>query len=266
MRQAVERQAVERMSPESSRNPMLRALVSHASPAVMRTLELVKVTDGETVHDNRLRNGHVWMPSTCVLSSRVSLTDGASIEIALHGEEGFVGIWPVVGEPRTGVFHAESVALRDGLAWRLPVAEFRDALMESAAVHAALVSLQTQIGAEMLGRAICNRHHRLDRQLARWLLLYRERASSDDLRCTHQCLADILGVRREGVTEALGAFEDGGAVALRRGGLQIVDAARLAANACSCYRPADGRLEATIANPTRTNTSDNHPAFARAAR
>lgn len=254
-----------RTSPQASRNPLVQALVRDAPQDVLRALELVAVTKGEVVHDNRLRNGHVWMPLTCILSSRAALPDGASVEIALHGEEGFIGIWPTVGEPRFGKYHAHSIALRDGLAWRMPVPVFREALERSDTVRAAFVVFQTMVGSEMLGRAICYRHHRIDRQLARWLLLYRERANSDDLSCTHQCLADILGVRREGITEALGMLERSGAMGLRRGGLRIVDAAELAANACGCYRPDDGRLSETMAAPTTTNTADSAAAFVKAA-
>lgn len=248
-------------APATSRNPLMRALVSGASPETLRSVELVPVAEGEVVHDIRQRADHVWMPLTCVLSWRVSLADGASAEIALHGEEGFVGIWPTLGEPRVGMFHAHCVAIRGGLAWRMPVSAFRDALAESPAVRQALLAFQSTIGAEMIGRAICNRHHRIDRQLARWLMLYRDRARSDDLHCTQQGLADILGVRREGVTEALGMLEGDGAVSLRRGGLRIVDAGRLAAHACSCYRPEDGRFSATNAKPTAMNASDRPAAL-----
>jgi CRP-like cAMP-binding protein len=240
-------------------------LVRDAPPELLRALELVPVTKGEVVHDNRLRNSHVWMPLTCVLSSRAALPDGASVEIALHGEEGFIGIWPTVGEPRFGKYHARSIALRDGLAWRMPVPAFREALARSDVVRAAFVVFQTTVGSEMLGRAICYRHHRIDRQLCRWLLLYRERASSDDISCTHQCLAEILGVRREGITEALGMLEASGAVDLRRGGVRIVDAGKLAANACGCYRPEDGRLSDTMMAPTMTKTADSAAAFVKAA-
>ena len=254
-----------RTSPGASRNPLVQALVRDAPPDALRALELVPVTKGEVVHDNRLRDTHVWMPLTCMLSSRAALPDGSSVEIALHGEEGFIGIWPTVGEPQVGKYHARSIALRDGLVWRMPVPAFREALARSEAVRAAFFVFQTIVGAEMLGRAICYRHHRLDRQLSRWLLLYRDRAGSDDLSCTHQCLAEILGVRREGITEALGLLEGSGAVELRRGGLRIVDAVRLAANACSCYRPDDGRLSATITAPTTTKTTDSAAAFIKAA-
>lgn len=257
-----------RFDPAASRNPMLRALVREAAPRVLQALELVTVTTGEVVYDNILRADHVWMPLSCVLSGRVTLPDGASMEAALHGDEGFVGIWSTSGAQcgRGRHFDARVIAMRGGLAWCLPVAAFRGAWNASPAVRLALLTLQTAWGAEVLVRAICNRHHRIDRQLCRWLMLYRERARSDELVATHQGLADILSVRREGVTEALGHLAHAGALELRRGGLRIVDAARVAANVCGCYRSETApRFSATNARPTKMNAIDRPAALRTAA-
>lgn len=258
----------QRISPSESRNPVLRALVRDAAPHVLQALELVMVANGEVVHDDRLRADDVWMPLTGVLSGRVSLPDGASMEAALHGEEGFVGIWSTVGA-RHGhdrQFDSQVIALRGGLVWRLPVASFREAWSASPAVQVATLTLQTTLGAETLIRAVCNRHHRIDRQLCRWLMLYRRLARSDELVATQQEMADILGVRREGITEALGQLAHAGALDLRRGGLRIVDAAHVAANACSCYRAeGDERFSATNPKPTTMNASDRPAALRNAA-
>lgn len=256
-----------KICPESSRNPLLRALLSGPVPAELDGLELVEAKTGEVLHDNATRSDHVWMPVTCVLSARIALPDGASMEAALYGEEGLVGMWSTVAPGRRVPFDLRVVALRGGLAWRLPVASFSHACRTNPAVQVALLALQTVLGTEALIRAICNRHHRIDRQLCRWLMLYRDRARSDDLVATHQELADILGVRREGVTEALGHLAHAGALELRRGGLRILDAARVAAGACGCYRP-DGelRLSATNPMPTATNATERPAALSKAAR
>lgn len=261
-----------KLTPSASRNPVLRALLDGAPAPLLRELEPVVVETGEIVHDNRLRAEHVWMPFSCILSSRVALPDGASMEAALHGEEGFVGIWSTLGihargEPRPdGSFIELSVvALRGGLAWRMPVDMFRAAWQSSAALQVAMLALQSELGTETLVRAICNRHHRIDRQLCRWLMLYHDRARSDELIATHQDLADILGVRREGITEALGELAHSGAVELRRGGLRIRDAARVVAGACRCYRPGSApRFSATKSRPTAMNTTDNPMALRKA--
>jgi len=245
---------------------MLQALRRAASGDLLRALELVAVERGEVVHDDHLRNDHVWMPLTCVLSARIALSDGSSMEAALCGEDGFIGVWSAFGVTERDRFEIRVVAQRGGLAWRLPVPSFRQTLVECAEVRLAVLALQTRSGVETLLRAICNRHHRIDRQLCRWLLLYRERARSDELVATQQELADILGVRREGITEALGQLADAGVVGLRRGGLRILDAARLATNACSCYRPAgDDRFSATNPKPTTMNATDRPAALRNAA-
>lgn len=255
-----------KVTPAESRNPILQALRRADSGDLLCALELVAVERGEVVHDNHLRNDHVWMPLTCVLSPRIALSDGASMEAALCGEDGFVGVWATLGVTERDRFETRVVALRGGLAWRLPVPSFRQALVQCAEVRLAVLALQTQFSVETALRAICNRHHRIDRQLCRWLMLYRERARSDELIATQQELADILGVRREGITEALGQFAAAGVLELRRGGLQISDATRLAANACSCYRPVeDGRFSATNAKPTTMNASDRPAALRNAA-
>lgn len=256
----------QRITPAESRNPILQALLRAASGDLLRALELVAVERGEVVHDNHLRNDHVWMPLTCVLSPCIALSDGSSMEAALCGEDGFVGVWATLGVTERERFEIRVVALRGGLAWRLPVPSFRQALVQCAEVRLAVLALQTQFSVEIVLRAICNRHHRIDRQLCRWLLLYRERARSDELIATQQELADILGVRREGITEALGRLAADGVLELRRGGLQISGATRLAAHACSCYRPVeDDRFSATNAKPTTMNASDRPAALRNAA-
>lgn len=252
-------------SPIHSRNPLLRALIRECPGHLVTVLEAIEVARGQTLFESDHRTPWVWIPETCVVSLRVSLPDGADVESALFGEEGFIGLWnstdPGTG---TGVVHLRAVVLKDGVAWRMPATALRGAIDSSAGVRAAFLAQQVSLGSEMLTRTICNRHHRIDRQLCRWLLTYRDRARSDDIGCTQQELAAILGVRREGVTEALGRLAAAGAVGLRRGGLRILDAAHLAANACACYRPVDGRFSATMMQPTMTKTADSHAALTRA--
>jgi len=259
-------QLEQRITPAESCNPLLQTLLRAAPQDALRALELVAVERGEVVHDDHLRNDHVWMPLTCVLSTRVALSDGSSMEAALCGEDGVIGISPTFGTTARDRFEVRVVALRGGLAWRLPMRSFRQTLAQCGEMRLAVLTLQTYFGIETLLRAICNRHHRIGRQLCRWLLLYRERARSDELVATHQELADILGVRREGITEALGDLADAGMLRLRRGGLRIIDVARLGANACGCYRPvADDRFSATNAEPTMMNATDRPAAFRSAA-
>lgn len=254
-----------RRPPTDGRNKLLKTLATEGPGAALARLEVVEVTRGQTLFQSDQRTPWVWIPDSCVVSLRVSLPDGADVESALFGEEGFIGLWNFTdARSETGPVHLRAVVIKEGTAWRLPAAELRAAVDSSAAVRAAFLAQQVSLGAEMLTRTICNRHHRIDRQLCRWLLTYRDRAHSDELRCTQQELADILGVRREGVTEALGGLAATRAVELRRGGLRILDPTRLAAGACPCYRPLDGRFSATMAQPTTTNTADSHAALTRA--
>jgi hypothetical protein len=116
--------------------------------------------------------------------------------------------------------------------------------------------------------SVCNRHHSLDRRLCRWLLLAQDRLHGDDLAITQESLSQMLGVRREGVTQAAGRLQTAGLIKHRRGHVTIVDRAGLEASACECYassRRAPARLSPTIARPTLMNTNDSHAAFVRAA-
>jgi CRP-like cAMP-binding protein len=248
---------------EMERNDLLRLLPDEQRRRLLPRLDRVNLPNGYVLSDVGRRPSHVYFPTASVVTLHHVLKDCFSAEFAIVGREGAVGLDSMFTDKPSA---DRAVVLQGGGALRIDKRALKWEFFRSQELQQVLVQYTWSLMGFVAQTAVCNRHHCLDQRLCRWLLLAQDRLPGNQLVVTQEFLSHLLGVRREGVTEALGAFEDGGAVALRRGGLRIVDAARLAANACSCYRPGDGRFEATIASPTSTNTSDSQPAFARAAR
>jgi CRP-like cAMP-binding protein len=218
--------------PQRNQNHLLAALPDEDYQRIAPHLELVKLPLGEVVYESGARMSHVYFPTTSIVSLLYVMEDGASAEIAVVGNDGLVGISLFMGgdtTPSRGVVQSAGHSLRLS-ADRLK-AEFS---RYGATMHLLLRYTQALI-TQMAQTAVCNRHHSLDQQLCRWLLLSLDRLPSNDLTMTQELMANMLGVRREGVTEAAGKLQAEGFIRYSRGHIRVLDRQGLEARACECY-------------------------------
>jgi CRP-like cAMP-binding protein len=161
------------------------------------------------------------------------MEDGASAEIAIVGNEGIIGVALFMGGETTP---SRAVVQSAGYAYRLKGQLLRREFTRSAAMQHLLLRYTQALLTQMAQTAVCNRHHSVDQQLCRWLLLSLDRLASNQLTMTQELIANMLGVRREGVTEAAGKLQDAGLIHYSRGRITVVDRPGLEAQACECYR------------------------------
>lgn len=195
-------------------------------------LEAVDMPLGKVLYESGSTMSHVYFPTTAIVSLLYVMEDGASAEIAVVGHEGIVGVSLFMGgesTPSRAVVQSAGQGFR--LNSKLMLLEFNRA---GPVLHLLLRYTQALI-TQMTQTAVCNRHHSLDQQLCRWLLLSLDRLQSDDLVMTQELIANMLGVRREGVTEAAGRLQDAGLIRYRRGHITVLDRAGLESRTCECY-------------------------------
>jgi CRP-like cAMP-binding protein len=248
------------------RNVLLQSLLRSDAALILPDLECVTVAAGSVVFDTSTPGIHAIFPAECILSLRSILPEGGTSEMALISRDGVVGLGalgvdPPVSSYKALYLHLQWRAMRAGTAWRLPVRLLRELMDTSPHARAALMERYDRLVLEFIVRAQCNRHHRIDEQLCGWLVRYRSLSGSDEVVCTQQEIADIIGVRREGITEALGRLQALGAVSCGRGRLGILNAAVLAARACNCQRMAGDFFSANSMAAVATNTADNPTAL-----
>ena len=175
---------------------------------------------------------HGYFPTTAIVSLHYVMASGASAESAGVGREGVVGISIFMGGHSTS---SSAVVQTAGHAWRLPRQVLYDEFHRSGPLQSLLLRYTQALMAEMAQTAACNRHHSVEQQLARWLLLTADRVPERELVMTQELVASMLGVRRESVTEAAGAMQQGGFISYRRGHITLLDRAGLEQRACECY-------------------------------
>ena len=187
---------------------------------------------GDVIYESGNELRHVYFPTTSIVSLLYLLADGGSAEIAVVGNEGILGVALFMGGetmPNRAVVQSAGYAYR--LKGQLLKQEFNRALTLQQLLLRYTQALLTQ----MSQTAVCNRHHSIDQQLCRWLLLSLDRLSGDELVMTQSLIANMLGVRREGVTEAAGKLQDAGLIHYSRGRITVLNRPGLEAAACECY-------------------------------
>ena len=213
-------------------NHLLNALPKAVAARLAPGLESVQLKLGDVLYETRQLEQHAYFPTDSIVSLLYVLETGASAEIALVGNEGMLGVSALMGGGSTT---SRAVVQAEGHAYRLPtrllVAEFdrHGYLLEL------LLRYTQALLTQMAQTAVCNRHHTIDQQLARWLLLSLDRLPSDVLEMTQELIANMLGVRREGVTAAAGRLSDAGVIEYRRGRIRVLDRPHLEQLACECY-------------------------------
>jgi CRP-like cAMP-binding protein len=218
--------------PSLELNHILRALPEPERARLYPHLQLVPLALGAVVYEAGARLRHIYFPTDSIVSLLYVLENGASAEIAVVGREGAVGVSLFMGGESTP---SRAVVQSAGYAYRLS----RNRLKEEFGRHGQMLHLllrYTQsLITQMAQTAVCNRHHALEQQLCRWLLLSLDRLDSNELHMTQELIANMLGVRREGVTEAAGRLQKQGVIRYSRGKITVVDREKLEALSCECY-------------------------------
>jgi len=213
-------------------NRLLAALPSADYERILAELEPVELPLGMVVYESGGTLGYVYFPTDSIISLLYVMEDGASAEIAVTGYEGLVGIALFMGGETTP---SRAVVQSAGSGYRLKAAFLKKEFdIGGALQHLALRYTQALI-TQMAQTAVCNRHHSVEQQLCRWLLLSLDRLSSNQLSMTQDLIANMLGVRREGVTEAAGRLQKAGLIQYSRGHIEVLDRPQLEARVCECY-------------------------------
>jgi CRP-like cAMP-binding protein len=175
---------------------------------------------------------YVYFPTNCIVSLLYVLADGASAEISVVGNEGLIGIALFMGGETTP---SRALVQSAGFAYRLSAQALKDEFHRNGEVQLLLLRYTQALITQMAQTAVCNRHHSVDQQLCRWLLLSLDRLTSAELVMTQELIANMLGVRREGVTEAAGKLEKLGVIRYARGRITVLDRPKLEQLCCECY-------------------------------
>jgi CRP-like cAMP-binding protein len=230
--------AASRHSPRQ--NHLLGALPRAEYDRLAPHLELITLPLGEVLYEPGVRLRHVYFPTTSIVSLLYVLEDGASAEIAIVGNEGILGIALFMGGETTP---SRAVVQSAGYGYRLKAQLLKSEVNRFGPVLRLLLRYTQALITQMGQTAVCNRHHSVDQQLCRWLLLSLDRLASDELSMTQELIANMLGVRREGVTEAAGKLQDAGLIRYRRGKITVLDRPGLEARTCECYQVVKAEFE-----------------------
>jgi CRP-like cAMP-binding protein len=213
-------------------NYLLAALPAAEWARWLPQLEWAAMPLGQVVYESGRTLSHVVFPTTAIVSLLYVMENGASAEIAVVGHEGVVGISLFMGGESTP---SRGVVQSAGEGWRLRASAIKDEFNRSHPVMHLLLRYTQALITQMAQTAVCNRHHSLDQQLCRWLLLSLDRLPGNDLVMTQELIANMLGVRREGVNEAALKLQKLGLIRYARGHITVLDRPGLAARTCECY-------------------------------
>jgi CRP-like cAMP-binding protein len=213
-------------------NHLLAALPAADFARLQSRLQLGPLPLGEVIYEPGSQLHHLYFPTTAIVSLLYIMADGACAEIAVVGNDGILGIALFMGGETTP---SRAVVQSAGHAYRLPGAVLKDEFNRAGALQHLLLRYTQALLTQMAQTAVCNRHHTLDQQLCRWLLVSLDRTSGNELFMTQELIANMLGVRREGVTEVAGKLQTAGLIRYTRGHIIVTDRAGLEARACECY-------------------------------
>ena len=218
--------------PSPHQNHLLDALPPGDYERIASHLELVPMGLGDVLYESGDRLRYVYFPTTSIISLLYVMEDGASAEIAVVGNEGILGISLFMGGETTP---SRAIVQSAGHAFRLKAALLKEEFARYGPTMHLLLRYTQALITQMAQTAVCNRHHSVDQQLCRWLLLSLDRLGSSQLSMTQELIANMLGVRREGVTEAAGKLQDAGLIRYGRGRITVLDRGGLEKRSCECY-------------------------------
>src|SRR5437868_5559808 len=219
-------------SSSTTQNHILAAFPAAEYERLAPDLELIPMPLGQVLCESGAQLHHVYFPTTAIISMLYVLEDGASAEIAVVGNEGILGISIFMGGETTP---SRAVVRSAGFGYRLKAELLRDEFNRAGPVLRLLLRYTQALITQMTQTAVCNRHHSVEQQLCRALLLTLDRLSSNSVTMTQELIANMLGVRREGVTEAAGNLQRAGLISYRRGHIEVLDRPGLEGAVCECY-------------------------------
>jgi CRP-like cAMP-binding protein len=217
---------------EPKSNHLLAALPEAEWNRWLAQLEWVKLPLGEVLYESGTQQTHIYFPTTAIVSLLYVMESGASAEIAVVGNEGAVGISLFMGGESTP---SRAVVQSAGQGYRLKALVIKKEFSVSMPVMHVLLRYTQALITQMAQTAVCNRHHSLDQQLCRWLLLSMDRLHGNELVMTQELIANMLGVRREGVTEGALKLQKAGLIRYSRGHITVLDREGLEERTCECY-------------------------------
>lgn len=213
-------------------NQLLAALPDGEAARVIPLLDFVEMPLGKVLFESGSSITHVYFPTTSIVSLLHVMEDGASAEIAVVGYEGIVGIALFMGGISTP---SRAVVQSAGRGFRLKAEVMKQEFNRAGPMMHLLLRYTQALITQKAQTAACNRHHSLDQQLCRWLLLSLDRLQGNELIMTQELIANMLGVRREGVTEAAGHLQQAGLIRYQRGHITVLDRAGIEKRSCECY-------------------------------
>lgn len=219
--------------PNPKQNHLLDALLSTEFDRLLTDLELVKMALGEVLYEPGGVLEHVYFPTSCIISLLYVMENGASAEIAVVGNEGILGISLFMGGETTS---SRAVVQSAGYAYKLNAQLLKNEFNRAGPLQRLLLRYTQALITQMAQTAVCNRHHSVEQQLCRWLLLSIDRLATDELTMTQELVANMLGVRREGVTEAAGKLQRDGLINYSRGHITVLNRPALEKRSCECYQ------------------------------
>jgi CRP-like cAMP-binding protein len=217
---------------DSGGNRLLAALPKSVQERWLPQLELAEMHLGQVVYEPNATLSHVYFPVSAIVSLLYVMENGASAEIAVVGNEGIVGISLFMGGGSTP---SRAVVQSAGYGFRLKAEMLKDEFSHAGPVLHLLLRYTQALITQMAQTAVCNRHHSLDQQLCRWLLLSLDRLQGDELVMTQELIANMLGVRREGVTEGALKLQHAGLIRYVRGHITVLNRTGLERRTCECY-------------------------------
>jgi len=218
--------------PRPLENHLLAALPLDAQERLFPSLELMPLPLGRVLYESGDTLSHVYFPTDCIVSLLYVMENGASGEISVVGNEGVLGIALFMGGDSTT---SRALVQSAGSAYQLQAQLFKKEFHRNSELQHLLLRYTQSLITQMAQTAVCNRHHSVDQQLCRWLLLSLDRLPSNQLTMTQELIANMLGVRREGVTDAAGKLQKRGVIEYRRGHITVVDRLALEKLSCECY-------------------------------
>jgi len=218
--------------PAPMQNHLLAALPAEVQQRLLPQLELAPMPLGMVLYESGDTMRHVYFPTDSIVSLLYVMENGASAEISVVGNEGLIGIALFMGGLSTP---SRALVQSAGHAYRMLGQKLKDEFNRHGDLMLLLLRYTQALITQMAQTAVCNRHHSIDQQLCRWLLLSLDRLTNNQLTMTQELIANMLGVRREGVTEAAGKLQKLGVIEYSRGRITVLDRPKLEALCCECY-------------------------------
>jgi CRP-like cAMP-binding protein len=229
-----------------TQNHLLAALSPQERERIFPHLQRVPMKLGKVLYESGDVLRHVYFPTDSIISLLYVMADGASAEISVVGNEGLIGVALFMGGETTP---SRAIVQSAGYAYRLVGQRLKEEFHRSGAMQLLLLRYTQALLTQMAQTAVCNRHHSVDQQLCRWLLLSLDRLPSSDLTMTQELIANMLGVRREGVTEAAGKLQKLGIIRYTRGRISVLDRPRLEQRCCECYAVVKKETDRLLRQP-----------------